>query len=240
MSFIPRVSERKKNRVILSMKTSDPDVVKWRIRGHKTLDGCITAPSLIVGEVKNGATYQSNSFQKSGVHVDYHGSGHRLQKEVETKFVLNLNDFKTGAAGTGVLPTDDQTLFLRAEPYRATVGAYDSTGGILIVPPVNRAGGNYPLLAVSGTAPGNNKDFGAYPASADLSLYFPRRSRSVNVMNNHATDGLLFALGEGVPFSLLTVSNSPFYNVGEFQSVHLCSDTGNDIPFTLLIQCHDF
>ena len=240
MSFIPRVSERKSGRVILSLKTADPNVVKWRIQGHKTLDGCRTAPLTFIDDVPNGSVFLSESIRRTGVHVDYHGAAQRGQREVETKFVLNLNDFKDGSSGTSVLPTDDQTLFLRALPYRATRKAYDTTGGILIVPPVNRAGGNYPLIAVSGTAPDNNKDFGDYPDSADLSLYFPRRSKSVNILNNHATDGLLFSLGEGTPFCLLTVSNSPFYNVGEFQSVHLCSDTGNDTPFTLLIQCHDF
>lgn len=222
MSSTPNILDRKVNVVELSIPVK-PGVSKYRLRGHKTLDGAFVG-TVAMMEAESGIQTRSPGLRVSG--------RNRTMGETirgYTRIALDPDEF---TALSPSLPTDRETLFLRVEDFDLALGGYLPPGQILIVPPADYFGVQNSTISLFGTAPGLSALPGEYPPLGAMSFGLPLYSTSGEITNLDGADALLVSFGEGQLMASIPAGGSFPIDDGSVIEVFLASASGNPIEFS--------
>lgn len=209
----------------IQVRTDDPDVVRYRVSGHKALMGAFAGATTIF-EVEARSHYRSPTVVRRGQAMGYGGTRNT------TRMSFNMNDFQPISPLT--LPTDDCTLHLRLEEYSRSLGAYMPPGPILVVPNAVFFGlpnASYPL---SGTAPAISATAGDVPPPGSLAILPPRGVTVDTVSNADAADTLLFSFGEGMPMAICAPSQG-LQGPQSTSIIYAASANANTVDFTMIL-----
>lgn len=203
--LVPSVQYRSQHQVVMTLP-ADLCQPKVRITGAARLNDAYGAVAGVGGagclpmfEVQAGGSYVSKGCQNARNQLMDTNRG-------LTRMVFDPDDFATPVqpVGTGYLPGDGQTLFLRVEQWNATTGAWDPPGPIMMVMPYDFFSTKEPVFTVSGQVP--DMGLGAWPAGIPdymppLSLNFmaPAYSATVSLANLDSTKYLFASFHPGMP-----------------------------------------
>lgn len=218
----PNVLDRKVNVVEMSIR-NNPNVSKYRIRGHRTLDGAFVG-SVEMLEVQAGIHTRSQGLVQSGRNKTY---GETVRGY--TRIGIDPDEFTSVSP---VLPSDSEFLFLRVEDFDIAAQAYLPPGQILVIPPASYFGVQDSTITLHGTSPGISAVAGEVPPPGSMSIALPLYSTSGNITNLDGTDALLVSFGKGMPMTPVASGDDLPITDGSVVEVFVASTTGNPLEFS--------
>lgn len=220
-SSVPNMLTRRRNIVDMMIPTK-PNVLRHRIRAHKTLDGAFSS-SQVIFEVERGAHFVSPTLQKKGL------GAYEDSKRGQTRITFDPEDYKSS-----LVPGDDEVIYLRVEDYDVALGGYLAPGSILILPPEEYFGVQDSMLTLTGSAPGISATRGESAPTGALSFSLPLFSSSALVQNLDGSNTLLVAFGRGMAMSPVP-NNGNFTLVdGSVVEIFAASENGSAVDFTMV------
>lgn len=222
MISVPNVS-RRRPKVIEFFINNKPDVTKYRIRVHRTLDGAFTG-SVAIFEVEKGTHYLSRRLRQRGFRGSFYTSLGNT-----TKATIDIDDFTSVSS---VVPNDRETVYMRVEDFRPAAGGYTAPGQILVVPPFEFFGMVNSVVAVTGSAPGISAVVGDSPPPTALCFAMPLATKSVTLLNLDPANNLLISTNEGGAM-IPIVPQRPFeISDGSIVELYAASSTGAAVNFS--------
>jgi len=206
------------------MIKKDPNILRYRVRGHCTLDGAFFG-AVEMFTVQKGSHYRSHTLlvNKTGVVED--------SKRGMTRITFDPDDFGPTSPS---LPKDHDVLFLRVEDYSIALGGYLPPGQILIIPPPEFFGVQDSTITVAGTAPGGvGATQGANPPPGAMTFGLPLYSTSANITNLDSTNNLLVSFNEGLPMVAIAPKSSVLISDGSVVEVYVASSVANPVEFSM-------
>lgn len=220
----PSLLTRSTHIVDLMIRT-DPNILRYRVRGHNTLDGAFFG-SVEMFTAEKGRHYRSATLLANGTGVCAD------TKRGMTRITFDPADF---APLSPSLPRDDEVLFLRVEDYDIAAAGYLPPGQILIIPPPRHFGVQDSTITVTGSAPGG---LGALPGMNPqavpglMSFGLPLYSTSATIKNLDGTSNLLVSFNKGMPLVPVPPGDTADVYDGSVVEVFLAAEGSGSVDFS--------
>lgn len=222
MSSIPNLLTRSTNQIDL-MIPRKANISKYRIRGHRTLEGASLSP-VILFEAQAGTHYRSPQMKRNrlGFVED--------SKVGQTRITFDLDEFTSTSP---FVPPDNNVVYLVVEDFDIASGSYTSPSPILIIPPTSYFGVQNSVVTVYGNAPGITATPGETPPGGSLAFGLPLYSASATLKNLDPANSLLVSFNAGM--SMVPVSAGDVFEVnnGSIFDIFVASENGSSVPFTM-------
>ena len=216
MTTIPNLLDRYPN-LIHFFVPNDPNTSKYRVRGHKNLDGAFSGGTdMFVFE--RGLVFRSPSIRQKNLGLLDESTRN------QTRAWFDLDDYQP--LDPVNLPRDNEFAFLTIEEFSIAAGAYLTPAPIYVVPPAKFFGVRNSTITLYGTAPaGTGASAGSLPPTNVMRIALPIYTSGM-VLRNLGTVDLLFSLGEGMPLAPIPAAPSePFeIDTGAMDEIFLAAD----------------
>lgn len=225
MNTIPNLLDRFPNLIHFSV-ANDPNTLRYKVRGHKSLDGAFAGGTEMFIFERNKVFRSPSIRQKNLGLLDESRRG-------QTRAWFDLDDYQP--LDPVNLPGDNEFAFLTIEEFNVAAAAYLAPTPIYVVPPAKFFGVRNSTITLYGTAPaGTNATAGALPPAGVLRIALPIYTSGM-FLRNLGTVDLLFSLDEGMPMAPVPVPPGDSYfeiDTGAMDEIFLAAnDAGTSAEF---------
>jgi hypothetical protein len=233
---IPSVQYRSANQINLTLPKLQ-GIANYRINGASRLNdayggvmgvgGFGTKPMFVI---PNGGEFRSQSIRAKRY------PGVEESRRDLSRGVFDLDDYATPVVvGDSYIPSDDQTLFMRAQRFSIASNTYLPEGPIVIVPPFDFFSTKEPVLTVTGKAP--NLNLGAFPPNIPdyliegvLDFMVPAYSTTISIRNLDPVSGgfpLFVSFHPGMPPTVIMPGDDISLTGAGVPEMFVASTAGN-------------
>lgn len=233
---IPSLQYRSPNLVNMTL-TNLQGYSKFRVNGASRLNDAYGNVAGVGGfgtinmfEVQMGGSFTSKGLQLRRL------PGVEESSRNLTKMAFDPDEFTTPMTAIATyLPTDDNVLFVRAQLFNDSLGAYIPEGPILVIPPYDFASTRSPVFTLTAKAP--NLGIGAFPPNLPdvllptaMNFKLPAYTSTISIANLDPVAGgipLFFSCHPGMPPTVVQPQQDVTLTGGGVPELFIAAPNGN-------------